>query len=110
MIRDSGWDGRVVTAYRPDAVVDPEFEGFAANLARFGEITGCDTATWDGYLEAHRQRRAFFKRLRRHQLRPWPPHRPHRGPAPGRGRGALRQGARRQGRAPRRPTPSAARC
>jgi glucuronate isomerase len=61
MIRDSGWDGRVVTAYRPDPVVDPDFEGFAANVARFGELTGCDTATWDGYLEAHRTRRAFFK-------------------------------------------------
>ena len=46
MIRDSGWDGRVVTAYRPDAVVDPDFEGFAANLDRLGEITGCDTGTW----------------------------------------------------------------
>jgi glucuronate isomerase len=42
-------------------VVDPDFEGFAENLDRFGEITGCDTATWDGYLEAHRIRRAFFK-------------------------------------------------
>jgi glucuronate isomerase len=51
----------VITAYRPDAVVDPEFENFRANLARFGEITGCDTATFDGYLEAHRKRRAFFK-------------------------------------------------
>jgi glucuronate isomerase len=61
MIRESGWDGRVVTAYRPDSVVDPEFEGFAANLARLGEITGCDTMSWDGYLEAHRKRRAFFK-------------------------------------------------
>ena len=61
MIRDSGWDGRVVTAYRPDAVVDPDFEGFAANLDRLGEITGCDTGTWAGYLDAHRQRRAFFK-------------------------------------------------
>ena len=25
----SGWSGRVVTAYRPDAVVDPEHEDFA---------------------------------------------------------------------------------
>ena len=25
MIRDSNWKGRVVPAYRPDAVVDPEF-------------------------------------------------------------------------------------
>ena len=61
MIRDSGWDGRVVTAYRPDSVVDPDFEGFAANLDRLGEITGCDTGTWAGYLDAHRKRRAYFK-------------------------------------------------
>jgi glucuronate isomerase len=60
-IRQSGWKGRVVTAYRPDPVVDPEFEGFRQNLVRFGEITGCDTSTWSGYLEAHRQRRAFFR-------------------------------------------------
>ena len=32
-----------------------------ANLDRLGEITGCDTGTWTGYLDAHRQRRAFFK-------------------------------------------------
>ncbi len=60
-IRDSGWLGRVVTAYRPDAVVDPDFEGFAANLDRLGEISGCDTGSWAGYLDAHRQRRAYFK-------------------------------------------------
>ncbi len=59
-IRDSGWGGRVVTAYRPDPVVDPEFEGFADNLVRFGEVTGEDTMRWDGYLAAHRARRAFF--------------------------------------------------
>ncbi len=60
-IRHSGWSGRVVTTYRPDGVVDPEFEGFYANVVRFGEITGCDTLRWHGYLEAHRKRRAFFK-------------------------------------------------
>ncbi|KAA2237956.1 glucuronate isomerase [Salinarimonas soli] len=60
-IRDSGWGGRVVTAYRPDPVVDPDFEGFAGNVARLGEITGEDTATWTGYLAAHRKRRVYFK-------------------------------------------------
>jgi glucuronate isomerase len=60
-IRQSGWGGRVVTAYRPDPVVDPDFEGFRQNLVRFGEITGCDTRSWNGYLEAHRTRRAFFR-------------------------------------------------
>jgi glucuronate isomerase len=60
-IRESGWKGRVVPAYRPDSVVDPDFEGFTANLDRLGEITGADTGTWKGYIEAHRVRRAYFK-------------------------------------------------
>ncbi|MEM9522894.1 MAG: glucuronate isomerase [Pseudomonadota bacterium] len=60
-IRESGWAGRVITTYRPDAVVDPEFEGFAERVAALGDLTGEDTATWQGYLNAHRARRAFFK-------------------------------------------------
>jgi glucuronate isomerase len=59
-IRASGWKGRVLPTYRPDAVVDPEFDGFAANLARLGELTDEDVAGWTGYLAAHRKRRAFF--------------------------------------------------
>jgi glucuronate isomerase len=59
-IRDSGWNGRVITAYRPDPVVDPEFEGFHKNLAMLGQYTGEDCFNWQGYLNAHRQRRAFF--------------------------------------------------
>ena len=59
-IRASGWKGRVITAYRPDPVVDPEHEQFPSALQRFGEITGEDVYSWEGYLRAHRQRRAFF--------------------------------------------------
>jgi glucuronate isomerase len=62
-LRDSGWSGRVLTAYRPDPVADPEFDGFAQNVAELGELTREDTATWSGYLAAHRARRAFFKSL-----------------------------------------------
>ena len=59
-LRDADWNGRVVPTYRPDAVIDPEAPGFAAALDRLGEMTGCDTGTWQGYLAAHRARRAFF--------------------------------------------------
>ncbi|KQX22588.1 MULTISPECIES: glucuronate isomerase [unclassified Sphingomonas] len=59
-IRVSGWKGRVVTAFRPDPVVDPEFEGFAANLDRLGTLTGEDVGHYAGYLAALRNRRAFF--------------------------------------------------
>jgi glucuronate isomerase len=62
-IRASGWKGRVITAYRPDPVVDPEAPGFAAGLQRLGELTGEDTGSWAGYLGAHRKRRAFFKQM-----------------------------------------------
>ena len=61
MIAESGWNGRVFTTYRPDTVIDPETPDFADNIARFGELTGCDTTKWEGYLEAHRKRREFFK-------------------------------------------------
>ena len=58
--RDSGWAGRVIPTYRPDAVIDPETPGFAQNIATLGELTGEDTQTWTGYRTAHRKRRAFF--------------------------------------------------
>jgi glucuronate isomerase len=61
-IAKSGWKGKVVTAYRPDPVVDPEFHGFEAALKRFGELTGEDTFSWAGYLRAHRKQRAEFAR------------------------------------------------
>lgn len=60
-IRESGWTGRVVTAYRPDPVVDPDFAGFRENVETFGALAGTDVSTFAGYLEAHRIRRAFFK-------------------------------------------------
>lgn len=60
VIRDSGWKGRVITAYRPDPIVDPEFEGFHDNLAVLAQMTGEDCFNWQGYLNAHRKRRAFF--------------------------------------------------
>ena len=59
-IRASGWPGRVITAYRPDPVVDPEHELFPVEVARFGELAGEDVASWTGYLAAHRKRRAYF--------------------------------------------------
>jgi len=62
-LRADGWPGRVITTYRPDEVVDPEHEHFASALERFGELAGEDIHSWDGYLAAHRQRRAFFRSL-----------------------------------------------
>ncbi len=61
-LRRSGWHGRVLPTYRPDASVDPEREGFAANVDALLAMTG-EPATYAGYLAAHRTRRAAFKAL-----------------------------------------------
>jgi glucuronate isomerase len=53
----------VITAYRPDSVVDPEFEGFVDNLQQLAELTNEDTCSYSGYLAALRQRRAYFKSM-----------------------------------------------
>jgi glucuronate isomerase len=60
-IKAEGWGHRIVTTYRPDAVIDPEHEDFHASLDRFAELTGENVRDWTGYLAAHRQRRAFFR-------------------------------------------------
>ncbi len=60
-IRRSGWNGRVVTTYRPDGVSDVEHEQCAGARARSAELTEADVYGGRGYLAAHRSRRAAFR-------------------------------------------------
>lgn len=60
-IKASGWKGRVLPTFRPDAVIDAEFTGFHENLKKLAEVAGEDVSTWKGYLNALRSRRAYFK-------------------------------------------------
>lgn len=59
-IRASDWTGKVVTAYRPDPVIDADHEQFQSAIDRFAELTNEDARSWSGYLAAHRKRRADF--------------------------------------------------
>ncbi|MET3646194.1 glucuronate isomerase [Phyllobacterium ifriqiyense] len=60
-ILKSGWDGRVVPAYRPDAVIDASRPDFRSNVENFTALAGTKL-DYQGYLEAHRIRRAYFKK------------------------------------------------
>jgi glucuronate isomerase len=62
-ICDSGWKARILPTFRPDSVVDPDFAGFRENIAKLGEVTNEDAATWPGYLRALEKTRARFKQL-----------------------------------------------
>jgi glucuronate isomerase len=59
-ILQSDWPGRVVPTFRPDDVIDVERSDFRDNLRHLAELTGTDTATWSGYLDALRLRRQQF--------------------------------------------------
>ena len=62
-LKSSNWNQKIIPTYRPDNVIDPELPEFKSNLSRLGELTGEDTNCWQGYLEAHRSRRIFFKSM-----------------------------------------------
>ena len=62
-IRESNWKARILPTFRPDPVVDPEFEGFVDNIAKLCEKTGEDTSTWAGYLNALRKTRHRFREV-----------------------------------------------
>ncbi len=62
-LRASAWKGRILPAFRPDSVVDPEFAGFSQSILKLGDQTGEDSSTWNGYLNALRNARQRFKAL-----------------------------------------------
>ena len=59
----NGTIGRVRTTYRPDDVTDPGRANIAENLQKFGEITGENVTNWAGLINAHRNRREYFRRF-----------------------------------------------
>ena len=62
-IKNYNWDGRIIPTYRPDSVVDPQSREFKNNLVKLGALTNEDIRSWDGYLNAHKSRRLFFKEM-----------------------------------------------
>ena len=62
-LQESGWAGRVISSFRPDPVLDPEYEGFRDNLETLSELTGEDCLSYEGYLSALIQRRQYFKEM-----------------------------------------------
>ena len=62
-IIESDWNGRVISAYRPDNVIDPESNDFAENVEKFGEINSENSISYSSYLSAHFKSREYFKSL-----------------------------------------------
>ncbi len=62
-LRESEWKRKIIPTFRPDSVVDPDFDNFKENVQKLGESTGEDVSRWNGYLAALRDTRDRFRQL-----------------------------------------------
>lgn len=62
-IHESGWGGRVLPTFRPDAVVNIETPGWRENIQTLSDITGIEISSFRAYIQALEDRRAYFKRM-----------------------------------------------
>lgn len=62
-IRTSGWSGRVIPTFRPDAVVNLDVPNWKTNIQTLAEVSGVDVTDYESFIHALEQRRAFFKSM-----------------------------------------------
>lgn len=61
-IRESGWGGRIIPTFRPDAVVNID-AGWRDHIELLGEAAGTAIRDYASYIQALEQRRACFQSL-----------------------------------------------
>jgi glucuronate isomerase len=62
-IRQSGWNGRVIPAFRPDALFRISLPGWAGEVEKLAKVSGVQVNHYEGFIDAIEQRRAFFKKM-----------------------------------------------
>lgn len=62
-IRDSGWGGRILPTFRPDAVTNLENPTWRQEIDRLADVTGIDIGGYADYIRALEAQREFFKRM-----------------------------------------------
>ena len=62
-IKESGWKGRVIPCFRPDAVFKIAAPGWAQELEKLGREHGAPLVDYAEFLRALEDRRAFFKQM-----------------------------------------------
>ncbi len=62
-IRDSGWGGRIIPTFRPDAVVNIDTAGWRDNIELLSDVSAVDINSYSSLIQALEARRAFFKSM-----------------------------------------------
>ena len=62
-IRESGWAGRVIPTFRPDAVFRIAASAWRDEIAKLARAHGAEIADYAGFIRALEERRAFFRSM-----------------------------------------------
>ena len=62
-IRQSGWKGRVIPAFRPDALFRISLPGWAGEVEKLASVSGVPVNHYEGFIDAIEQRRKFFRKM-----------------------------------------------
>ena len=60
-IRSSGWQGRILPTFRPDALVNLADPGWLDNIRLLSDVSNIDVRDYPSFIQALEQRRAYFK-------------------------------------------------
>ncbi len=63
MIKDSGWNGRIVPTFRPDAVTNINKPNWKSEIEKLSQISGITIDSYSKFIEALENRREFFKSM-----------------------------------------------
>jgi len=62
-IRESGWRGRILPTFRPDAVVNIDTRGWCQNIEELSEVSGIEVSNYLSFTQALENRRDYFKEM-----------------------------------------------
>lgn len=62
-IRDSGWHGRILPTFRPDAVVNIGASDWLVQMQRLGDVVGYEISSYETFIQALEERRTAFKAM-----------------------------------------------
>lgn len=62
-IRESGWGGKVIPTFRPDAVVNLDTLGWRENIDALSQVSGVDIVSYPRFIEALEVQRTRFKEM-----------------------------------------------
>jgi glucuronate isomerase len=63
VIQKSGWDGRIIPTFRPDAIVNLDAPNWRKNITTLSQVSGIDVHDYRSFILALEQRRECFKSM-----------------------------------------------